>query len=190
MTQQRRTRFCRRNTYAYSRSCCQNCSSVKLGILPGMTPPEMTELPEDWFVEDADALMRSLAPLRPKGVTVCAFIFWLSAVTFATTGGITIVKDPASGTWAFVLSGLTFAGGYGLWHLRPWARKLSLVLCWTIAALLTADIVSTAITVLRGRTITDPGLMFFLVGSVIWNVLWALYLGTGSTRKSFDSRSR
>jgi hypothetical protein len=158
-------------------------------LSPEESPPQPTELPEDWFDEKPDEPTRSLAPYRPKGVTVCAYIFWLSALVGAVGGGLTAVKDTVAGIVGIALSGLTFVAGCGLWRLRPWARKLGVGLCWTITALVTVNIVDAAIMRLRG-TAVDPIQVWSCVWIVIWNVLWAIYLSSENTRKSFAARNQ
>lgn len=147
-------------------------------------PPPPTDLPENRFDEKFDDSTLSLAPFRPKGVTICAFIFWLSAVVGALESALMIINDTASSIVGIALSGLIFVAGCGLWRLRPWARKLGVGLCWTIAALVTVTIVDAAVMKLRGAAI-DPLWVLSWVWMVIWNVLWALYLSSETTRKAF-----
>jgi hypothetical protein len=155
------------------------------------SPSQATELPEDWFDEKPDEPTRSLAPYRPKGVTVCAFIFWLSAIVGAVFGGVMVVgAAPLVGTVGIVLSVSVFVTGCGLWRLRPWARELGVVLCWIAGASSMVGIVADTLMKLLGVGLDDPMSVWFWAWNVIWNTLWALYLSSESTRQSFAARNQ
>jgi hypothetical protein len=154
-------------------------------VSPEESPSQPTELPEDWFDEKPDEPTRSLAPNRPKGVTVCAYIFWLSAVVGAVFGGVMTVEAPFVGTVVIILSVPVFVTGCGLWRLRPWARELAVVLCWIAGAISMVGIAVDTLMKLRGVGLDDPMSVWFWAWNVIWNTLWALYLSSESTREGF-----
>lgn len=157
---------------------------------PEESPSQSTELPEDWFDEKPDEPTQSLAPYRPKGVTVCAYIFWLSAVVGAVFGGVMTVEAPFVGTVVIMLSVPVFVTGCGLWRLRPRARELAVVLCWIAGAISMVGIVVDTLMKLRGVGLDDPMSVWFWAWNVIWNTLWALYLSSESTRESFAARNQ
>ena len=160
-------------------------------LSPEESPLQPTEFPEDWFDEEPDEPTRSLAPYRPKGVTVCAFIFWLSAIVGAVFGGVMVVgAAPLVGTVGIVLSVSVFVTGCGLWRLRPWARELAVVVCWIAGAISVVGIVVDTLMKLRGVGLDDPMSVWFWAWNVIWNTLWALYLNSESTRESFATRNQ
>jgi hypothetical protein len=118
-------------------------------------PP--TDLPDHHRDEKPTA--PSLASCRPKGITVCAFIFWLSGVIGAVEGGMSISR--VAGVVVLMMSLATFVSGCGLWRLRPWARKLGLILCWTTVSVMCLNLVVAAKDPARNRHRTADR---FLVG--------------------------
>jgi hypothetical protein len=159
-------------------------------LSPEELPSQPTELPEDWFDEKPDEPTRSLAPNRPKGVTVCAYSFWLSAVVGAVFGGVMTVEAPFVGTVVIMLSVPVFVTGCGLWRLRPWAREVAVALCWIADAISMVGIVVDTLMKLRGVGLDDPMSVWFWAWNVIWNTLGALYLSSESTRESFAARNQ
>lgn len=148
------------------------------------------ELPDDWFDEEADLPTATLAPSRPKGVTVGAFIFWLSGMITVSWGVLTILEKPSTlllavGITAIVLGILIFVAGLGLWRLNPWGRTLAAGLCWLSVAWISLSIVAAAILRLRGFAI-DPLSMVWQFMGLLWQMVWVLYLGSKDTRQAFS----
>lgn len=162
---------------------------------PGDTQDELpppVELPPDWFDDTAGTPDESLASCRPKGVTVGAFVFWLSGIVGVAWGAVVVFGSAAgttSGLLAAVVLGLFlgcfyFVTGFGLWNLKPWARTAAAALCWFNVLLLSASITGAAIIRLRGFAVDPITTLSWFVGFV-WNVLWARYFGRENTRKAF-----
>lgn len=154
--------------------------------------PAPSELPDDWFHEDADSSTGSPASSRPKGVTVGAFVFWLSGIISAAWGAWMMFSNAtgvsssfAIGALIMVLGILQFAAGSGLWRLKPWARKLGEGLCWVNVTLVSVSIATGAFNRLRGVA-ADPLNVISQFVSLLWQVSWALYLGRKSTREAFS----
>ncbi len=154
--------------------------------------PLPSELPDDGFNGDTDSPTVSLAASRPNGVTVGAFVFWLSGIFNGASGVLMITarmgdeSTPtlAAGALTIVLGLLQFVTGFGLWGLNSWGRKLGEVLCWLSAIFLAVGIVSAAIMRLRGFA-ANPAEAFWQLLGCLWQLLWALYLGSKSTREAF-----
>ena len=158
--------------------------------------PPPSELPDDWFDDDADSSTGSPASSRPKGVTVVAFVFWLSGSISAAWGAWTIFGRAAGASsqllvtaaLAMVLGILQFVAGFGLWRLNSWARKLGEALCWVNVILATVSIAVAAFIRLRGFAV-DPVIAIGEFLGFLWQVSWALYLGSRAPAKS-SSRHR
>ena len=71
-----------------------------------------------------------------------------------------------------------------MWGLHSWGRKLGEVLCWLSAIFLAVGIVSAAVIRLRGYA-ANPAEVFWQLLGCLWQLLWALYLGSKSTREAF-----
>jgi hypothetical protein len=151
--------------------------------------PPPTELPDDWFDDHAEESTGSLSSARPKGVTVCAFIFWLSGITTTGWGALAFSGNLTSRSavislLAIILGVVHCVIGFGLWRLVPWARKLAEVFCWCYVALVSFGIVGNAYIRLRGFAVDAEKAIWQFVG-LLWQLLWALYLGRQSTRDAF-----
>jgi hypothetical protein len=163
----------------------------ELEVIEDESPPP-SELPDDWFDGDTDSPPASLASSRPKGVTVGAFVFWLSG-TFNAASGVLMIsagmgdesrRALAAGALTIALGLLQFVTGFGLWSLHSWGRKLGEVLCWLSAIFLAVSIVSAAVIRLRGSA-ANPAEVFWQLLGCLWQLLWAIYLGRKSTREAF-----
>lgn len=156
-------------------------------------PSPAGELPADWFGDDAaDTQEQSLATLRPKGVTAGAYLFWLSGI-IGIAWGVWIVYARPAGTSPLMLANgivtllsgiLQFVAGHGLWQLKPWARTLAGTVCWVNVVLAAIGIGGLALWRLRGFAV-DPMWSIARFISFVWNLLWALYLGSEKTRAAF-----
>lgn len=144
--------------------------------------PAITELQDDHYDERPAA--PSLASCRPKGVTVCAFIFWLSGVTGVFSGVMSIANREPAGIGVLIIGLLIFISGCGLWRLKSWARKLGVILCWATASMTCLALMNVAVLALRGIE-TAPFLVFSWIFMSAWQVLWALYLGSDTARAAF-----
>jgi hypothetical protein len=156
-------------------------------------PPPPAELPADWFDDDAvDSPEQSLATLRPKGVAVGAYVFWLSGIIVMAWGFWFVYAKPAgtsslmlaNGVLGLLLGILQFVAGHGLWQLKPWARTLAATICWVDVGLCAIGIGLLAFIRLRGFAI-DPIWSGARFVGFVWNLLWALYLGSEKTRAAF-----
>jgi len=151
--------------------------------------PAPNELPDDWFIDDPEDRPSSLSSSRPKGVTVCAFVFWLSGLA-ATVWGVLIVSGNLSsrlwvtGVITMILGLAQCVVGSGLWKLTPWARRSAAAFCWFCFALASFDILAGAYMKLRGFAV-DPMHAIGEFMGLWWQLLWALYLGRQSTREAF-----
>lgn len=156
--------------------------------VPGELPPP-SELPDDWFDDHAEESTGSVPSSRPKGVTVCAFLFWLSGITTTGWGALMFsgklpLRSLAIGLLAMILGVLQCVIGSGLWRLTPWARKFAEVFCWLSVALASFGIVGNACMRLQGSLMDAEKAIWQFVG-LLWQLLWALYLGRQSTREAF-----
>lgn len=147
------------------------------------------ELPDDWFDDPAEESAGSVPASRPKGVTVCAFLFWLSGITTTGWGALMFPGERSSrslviGLLAMILGVALCVIGSGLWRLTPWARKLAETFCWFSVALASFVIVGNACVRLRGFAVDADTAIWQFVG-LLWQLLWALYLRSQGTRKAF-----
>ena len=90
----------------------------------------------------------------------------------------------ANGVLGLLLGILQFVSGHGLWQLKPWARSLAATICWINVALSAIGIGVLAFLRLRGYAI-DPMWSCARFFGFVWNLLWALYLGSEKTRAAF-----
>ncbi len=151
--------------------------------------PPPIELPDDWFDEDAGAPTTSALSSRPKGVTICALLFWLSGVLMAGWGALMFSGSPqlrslVIGMFAMILGVVQCVSGCGLWWLTLWGRKSAELLCWFFVALASLSIVVNAYTRLRGIAVDVENAIWPFVG-LLWQLLWAIYLRSQSTRHAF-----
>ncbi len=153
-------------------------------------PVTQVDLPDNWFnADDLDNegdTVPSLASRRTKGITVAAFVFWASGPLNLFFGILSFKSNMAITIFTFVASLACLIIGVGLWRLRPWARTSAVVLLWTMAALNAATIIIVATLRLRGFAVNP-----ILTGSaflwLLWQLLWALYLGRQTTRSIFET---
>ena len=152
--------------------------------------PPPSELPGDWFDEEADPSAVSLASSRPKGVTVGALMFWFSGIINVGFGTWIIFAGGSSllsviGSVSIVLGILSFIAGSGLWRLNPWGRALAEVLCWFGVTTGGSIIIAAAFWRMRGFAV-DPGTIIYQFFGVLWQSLWLLYLSRKDIRQAFD----
>jgi len=91
------------------------------------------------------------------------------------------------GAITMMLGVAQFVIGFGLWQLTPRSRKLAEILCWFYVALASVNIVGNAYMRLRGFAVDAENAIEQFVG-LLWQLLWALYLGRESTREAFLRR--
>ncbi len=151
--------------------------------------PPPSELPEDWFDEQAEEETVSVSAWRPKGVTVCAFLFWSGGVATAGFGAWAFFAKMASqwlmiGALGVIFGVLQCAIGAGLWRMRSRARQVAEAFCWLCVVLESLSIIGSAYIRLRGFSVSIP-ISILIFSSLCWQLLWALYLDRDSVRQAF-----
>lgn len=159
------------------------------------TPPEHApateiELPQDWFDETEDekgeVACATSTLRRPKGITVIAFMCWLGAGLNLFNAMVLLGSSAPLAAFLFTLSIIVVAVGVGLWRLRPWARKLAIVLCWMTVLVCGGMILSGAIQRLRGFAV-EPVFALQMFFGAMWNGVWALYLQRPGVQAAFHA---
>jgi len=158
-------------------------------LAPADDLPPPCELPVDWFVDDPQDTACSVSSSRPKGVTVCALLFWLVGVVTAGWGASMFFEEPplqslAEGLLEVIVGIAQCVIGSGLWQLKAWARRSAEVFCWLCVVLICGDILGGAYMKLRGVAV-DPMNPIWQFMGLFWQFLWARYLGSKSTREVF-----
>ncbi len=121
-----------------------------------------------------------MGPQRPTGVTILAIIWFLGSLLLLVGGmGLLTVGALVLGPVAMVLGALLlvlglfgFFVGWGLWGLKPWARKLAMILALV-------NIAVTIYNVVRGSW-----------GDIFTIVIYAIvlfYLTRPGVRAAFES---
>jgi hypothetical protein len=166
--------------------------AVETESTAGELPPPR-ELPDDWFDDYEDATPASRASSRPKGVTLTAYLFWLSGAINAIQGtwltwgdaATASLRVPGVGVLLMGIGVLEFAIGLGLWRLRARARRWGAAVCWAWVGFASFVIVAAAIMKLRGVIAVEPLGVIWLFFVFLWQLTLALYLGSKKAREAF-----
>jgi hypothetical protein len=148
----------------------------ELPVVNEVPPIEPQELPADWFNDDLPAAEASIASIRPRGITVLAYMYWLGAVT---SGCLSVVAFTFGAIGSAVFSLLwtvaCIATAIGLWRMRDWARVLALCL---VGLAIVRSVLSMLMIVLIGARTFSPGsLNIAALGFDLFSSVFGLLFG-------------